>query len=133
MATHKNKEIGSRAHAAMLEMIDAWQRENPNRLLPTALVTSRVTSELGVSGVMVRRHLTEAVAGCELVEVLVRRDWLVSLPYGRQMYAVPDGDLYMLVRERPASKGSNGISFLTTPSGYSVFLDAITEEFRVGS
>jgi hypothetical protein len=117
----------------MLEMIDAWQKENPNRLLPTALVTQRATSELGVSGVMVRRHLTDAVAAGELYEVLVRRDWLVSLPYGRQMYAVPDGDLYMLVLDRPTSKGSNGISFLTTPNGYSVFLDAITEEFRAGN
>lgn len=130
MALHKNKAIGDRAHAAILAMIDMWQQAYPNRLLPTPLVTSQAAS-LGVSRVMMGRHLTEAVHLGELHEILVRRDWLVSLPYGRQMYAVPDGELYKLVLERPASRGSNGISFLTTPKGFNTFLDAVTEEFSI--
>lgn len=132
MTVHINRETGERVRAALPVLIGKWQSENPALLLSTALVTQRVTVDLAVSGVMVRRHLTDAVADGDLVEILVRRDWLVSLPYGRQLYAVPYGELYRLTRERPASRGSNGISFLTTPKGYSVLLDKITEEFRIG-
>ena len=131
MTVHINREIGVRVRMALAPLVDQWQNEYPNRLLPTALVTARATLATGVSGVVVRRHLTDAVADGDLIEILVRRDWLVSLPYGRQLYAVPDVDLYRLSRERPASRGSNGISFLTTPRGYSVFLDAVTKEFRI--
>lgn len=132
MTVHINRATGVRVRMALAPLVDQWQNENPDRLLPTALVTARATESTGVSPVVVRRHLTDAVADGDLIEILVRRDWLVSLPRGRKFYAVPDGDLYRLSRRRPASRGSNGISFLTTPRGYSVFLDAMTKEFRIG-
>lgn len=132
MTVHVNRETGVRVRAALPVLVDKWQSGYPALLMSTALVTYRVTVDLDVSGVMVRRHLTDAVADGDLVEILVRRDWLVTLPYGRKLYAVPYGDLHRLTRERPASRGSNGISFLTTPTGYSTFLDAVTEEFRIG-
>lgn len=132
MTVHRNREISVHVRAALVPLIDRWQNAHPNRLLSTALVTSRATEALDVSGVVVRRHLTNAVADGDLTEILVRRDWVVALPYDGQLYAVPDGQLYKLSRKRPASQGSNGISFLTTPTGYITFLRNAMKEFPPG-
>lgn len=126
MPRHYKKEIGDRVREALVPLIGKWQAEAPQRLLPTSLVITRAVYELGVSGGAVRKHLTNVVADETVIEILVRRDWLVVPPDVQtrfSLYAVPDGELYQLTQERPDSRGSAGVSFLTTVSGYHVLLD----------
>lgn len=130
MIVHVQKAIGDRVRAALPSLINEWQTKSPDRLLPTPYVTARAAAALDVSGGAVRKHLTDAVADEGLIEILVRRDWLIVPQYHivpSPIYAVPDGDLYRMVCERPESRGSNGVSFLTTPDGYDRLIDVIGE------
>lgn len=133
MTTHYKRIIGDRVQAALPGLVGDWQQESPARLLPTPWVTVRAAVELDVSGSVVRKYLTDAVADEELIEILVRRDWLVMLPhrYGL-LYAEPEGNRYRLTRHRPTSRGSNGISFLTTPEGHTRLLGEAVKAFLTG-
>jgi hypothetical protein len=87
---------------------------------------------LSVSRPAVYKHLTLAVHEERLVEILMYRTSLVSLPGVAlpPLYAVPDADAseaaaleaYKLTPERLESRGANGVSFLTTPDGYQEFV-----------
>lgn len=129
MTIHPRKATGDRVRAELPALIGKWQQAAPGKLIPTAYATTLSAAVLGVSGGVVRKYLTDAVADGSLVEILVRRDWMVSIPCDGMLYAVPDGDLYRLTRDRPDSRGSDGISFLTTQKGYSTFLHRTEKKF----
>jgi hypothetical protein len=132
---HYKRQIGVHVRRSLPKLIHTLQGESPDRLLPTALIIRHVAGALDVTGGVVRKHLTDAVADGDLLEILVRRDWLLVPPYAREqipLYAVPDGDVYKMVCERPASRGSNGISFLTSPRGYDVLIDEMVNLIPTG-
>lgn len=134
MTTHYKRLIGDAIRAELPPLIGKWQSRHRRHLMPTAWVATNAAVTLDVSGGAVRKYLTDAVADGDLLEILVRRDWLLVPPYWREtlpLYAVPDGELYRWTKKRPASRGSNGVSFLTTPEGYDGFLDELEKEFLV--
>ena len=114
-------------HRALPCLVDTLQAKFPQRLLPTSFIAVEAASALKVTGGAVRKHLTEAVADGMILEILVRRDWLLVPPFVQvpiALYAVPaEGSVFRMVKERPASRGSNGISFLTSLDGYDLLLD----------
>jgi hypothetical protein len=119
-------ETGRRVRRELVPLIGVWQAKKPDCLLPTTYIVARAPGVLGVTPTMIRICLTEAVSDGSLVEVLLRRDWLAVMPRGGRLpklYAVPEGDRYRLVREAPASRGSNNISFLLPQREYQVFLE----------
>ena len=134
MTVHRNLETGRQVYAALLSGTEEWQSRKPTSLLPSKLVIARVAEATEVSRTTVSKHLTDAVAEGDLHEILVRRDWAVlELSEKTVLYAVPDhtGIMYRLTEHRPESRGSNGISFVTTPSGLLHLMLSAKEKFEV--
>lgn len=132
MTIHYKRLIGDKVKDALAPLVGTWQSQKPGALLPSAWVTVRAAEALTVSQGAVRKYLTDAVADGVLLEILTRRDWLVVLPSPKRLpplYAVLDGEVYKLARERPDSRGSNNISFLTTPEGFNAFLLRAEKDF----
>lgn len=131
---HPAKAEAERIRALLVPLIDDWQAGNIGRLLSTTYIIANAAHALQVSGGAVRKHLTAAVSDGSLIEILVRRDWLVQLP-GQEalpdLYAMGIEDSYLLVTDRPYSRGSNGISFLITPRAYKRFITLQRRKFKV--
>lgn len=122
-----NHQTGRLIRDRLPLLVDVWQSVHPDRLLSTEFVALEAAEALGVTRAAIYRNLTEAVAEARLVEILMHRTWRISLPGASlpPLYAVAGdmpGDGYLMVLERPQSRGSARTSFLTTPKGFVEFL-----------
>lgn len=126
--THPRRIIGKRIRDSLPGLVETLQSAHPECLVSATHITATAITTLDVSSSVVRKYLTEAVHEGHIVEILVHRTWRVALERSRllpTLYAVPHEGVpgvYRMVTERPESRGSDGISFLTTPEGYEEFL-----------
>lgn len=129
---HPNKVVQMEIRRALPDLVERMQRKHPDLLLPTAHVVLVASSYLNVTRPAIYKNLTDAVADDRIVEVLMRRDRLVMLTTTDlpPLYAVRTGHLYELSRTRPDVRGSDGVSFLSTPGGYAEFLRLQIEVHR---
>lgn len=124
--THPRQILSDRIHDSVPKLVEGWQAQNPDCLLPTSFITTQAAEEIGVSRAVVAKHLTEAVREQRLVEVLMYRDRRLALfGYDRLLpllYAVEAGDVYEVTDTAPDVRGSNGVSFIATPEGFQEFM-----------
>lgn len=112
------------------KIIDKIQAKQRGKMVSTACLVRLVAECAGVTDQVVRRKLTEAVADGRLLEILVRRDWLIVWPepnFLPPLYVAVDGSVQT---KRPFSSGSNGVSFLMSPMAYRMFIERQYAELK---
>jgi hypothetical protein len=124
-----------RMNMHLLPFVDTMQEEYPGRLIARSRLVKAASTSLRVAQQAVSGRIANAVADGRLIEVFPRADWLVTLPGGEDLpslYAarggVSDG-VYDLVRQRPTSRGSGGVSFVLSPAGLDDLAADIRERF----
>jgi hypothetical protein len=119
----------------LLPFVDSLLAVHPDKLVARSHLCAAAASFLTVTRQAVSGRIADAVADGKLIEIFPRSDWLVMLLGGTDLpnlYAVQSGKnsgLYGLVRDRPVSRGSGGVSFITTDAALRELVTGLRKEY----